>query len=58
MASGIHDRIAKALGWPVRDVQSLSLQSLRELVRPVSPKLVAEIDREIRSGAYIHQKEA
>ena len=32
--SDLHDRIAKTLGWSTRDVQSLSMQSLHDLVRP------------------------
>jgi len=49
----LHDRIARALGWNVRDAQSLSMQSLRELVRPVDPALAREMDYMIQSGAYI-----
>lgn len=36
-------RAAEALGWTITEAQSLSLQSLREAVRPVSPKLAHEI---------------
>lgn len=50
--SDLHDRIAKALGWTPRDVQSLSMQSLRDLVRPVDPNLAREMDYAIQSGAY------
>ena len=35
-------------------MQSLSMQSLRELVRPVDADLVREMDYVIQSGAYIH----
>ena len=49
----LHDRIAKALNWPVTDVQTLSFQSLRELVKSTHPKLAHEITQEIRSGRYI-----
>lgn len=49
----LHERIAQALGWTVADTQSFSFQSLRELVRPVSPKLAAELDHQIQSGSYI-----
>ena len=45
----LHDRAAAALGWPLADTQSMSLQSLREVVRP----LAGEMDRAIRSGSYI-----
>lgn len=43
MSNNIHARIAEALGWTIEEVQSFSLQTLRDLVRPVSPKLAREI---------------
>lgn len=43
----LHERIAKALGWPLRDVESMSLPSLRELVRPVDRYLAEEISESI-----------
>lgn len=46
---GIQKRVAKALGWSLQDVQSMSLASLREQVRPVSPKLAHELTEAIRS---------
>jgi len=49
----LHARIAAALGWPMRDVQSVSLQSLRDLVRPVSAKLADEISRVVQAGSHI-----
>jgi hypothetical protein len=36
-------RVALALGWTVDEVRSFSLPALRDLVRPVSPKLAHEI---------------
>lgn len=51
--SDLHERAAKALGWSVRDAQSLSMQSLRDLVRPVDSALAREMDYMIQSGAYI-----
>jgi hypothetical protein len=51
--SDLHERIANVLGWSVKDAQSLSMQALRELVRPVDPDLAKELDYMIRSGAYI-----
>ena len=51
--SNLHDRAAKALGWSTRDVQSLSMQSLRDLVRPVDPNLAQELSYAIQSGAYV-----
>ncbi|HSX22280.1 MAG TPA: hypothetical protein VLE97_05845 [Gaiellaceae bacterium] len=50
--SDLHERAAKALGWSVRDTQSLSMQSLRDLVRPVDPDLAREMSYLIQSGAY------
>jgi hypothetical protein len=53
-ASGtMHERAAKALGWSVADTHSMSLHSLRELVRPVNPELAGEMTRAIQSGSYI-----
>jgi hypothetical protein len=52
-ARTLDERIAEALGWPLRDVRSMSRQSLRELVRPANPDLAREIDVEIRSGRYV-----
>src|ERR1700733_1312699 len=49
----LHARIAAALGWPMRDVQSMSLQSLRDLVRPVDPGLADEISRVVQAGSHI-----
>jgi hypothetical protein len=51
--SDLHERIAKALGWSVKDAQSLSMHSLRDLVRPVDPQLAQEMSHVIQSGAYI-----
>lgn len=49
----LHERIAKALGWTLHDAQSFSLQTLRAVVRPVAPRLAAELDEAIQSGRYI-----
>jgi hypothetical protein len=46
----LHKRIAAALRWTERDAQSFSLLTLRDLVRPVSPKLADEIAEVVRSG--------
>ena len=51
--SDLHDRIAHALGWTPAEARSLSMQSLRDLVRPVNPDLAQEISHVIQSGAYI-----
>ena len=41
--SDLHDRIAHALGWTPAEARSLSIDSLRDLVRPVNPDLAQEI---------------
>ena len=51
--SDLHNRVAKALGWPVEETKRLSMQSLRDLVRPVDPDLAQELSYAIQSGAYI-----
>lgn len=56
--SNLHDRVARVLGWSSSDVQSLSMQSLRDLVRPVDPDLTRELDLVIQSGAYIRGEPA
>jgi hypothetical protein len=59
----IQIRAAEALGWSLKDVQSFSLQMLREILRPDPythsaghPKLVLELDYLIR-GNYIYGRE-
>jgi hypothetical protein len=49
----LHERIAEALGWTVEEAQSFSLQSLRELVRPVSPSLADDLSQRIGSGTLV-----
>ena len=49
----IHARAAKALGWTIEETQSMSFQSLREVVRKHDPALANEITRQIQSGEYI-----
>jgi hypothetical protein len=49
----MHIRIAKALGWTVQKTQTLSLPALRELVRPISPKLANAISECIRTGVLV-----
>jgi hypothetical protein len=39
----LHERIAAALGWTLAETKSFSLATLREMVRPLSPKLTHEI---------------
>lgn len=51
-------RIAAVLGWSQADTDSLSLLSLREIVKPVSPKLAAEITEAVRSGSCIVRRGA
>jgi len=49
----LHERIAEALGWSVKDTQGFSFQTLRDLVRPVNPKLAYELTEAIRTGSYL-----
>lgn len=49
----LHRRIAAALGWSESGTRSMSLASLRDLVRPVDPALAEEIGDRIRSGSHI-----
>lgn len=53
----LHDRIAEVLGWSVSETKTFSLLSLRDLVRPISPKLTHEINLEIAGKGYVAQKE-
>lgn len=53
VGSNLHVSAAKALGWPLKDVQSMSLQSLREAVRHVDPALAEDMSSEIRSGRVL-----
>ncbi len=49
----LHHRAAEALGWSIGQAQSLSLPALRDLVRPVSPKLAYEITTALETGSVI-----
>lgn len=49
----LHDAIAKALGWSDRDVKSMSLPALRDLVRPVNRALADEISHVLARGGHI-----
>lgn len=49
----LHERIAKALGWTLADTQSLSLLTLRDLVRPVIPKLAHEITVTVEGQSFL-----
>ena len=53
MEESVLKRICELLSWSRNDVMSMSLQSLREFVRPMSDKLCAELDGTIRSGNVI-----
>lgn len=48
----LHERIAKVLGWPLSDVYSMSLLTLRELVKPIDAKLYWDITVSVRNAAY------
>ena len=49
----IHEKIAKALGWTVKDTYGFSLPTLREFVRVKHPDLAQEISGIIASGRHI-----
>jgi hypothetical protein len=49
----LHDRAAHVLDWPIEDVRSMSLQSLREHVRYVDPRLAEAISDEVSSGRHV-----
>jgi len=51
--SDLYARAATALGWSPTDARSVSMPSLRDLVRPVNPDLAQEISLAIQSGAYL-----
>lgn len=48
----IRKRVAEKLGWTIGEVNTLSLPALREMVRPVSPKLAYEITLAMSSPVY------
>lgn len=52
----LHEKIAKALGWTVAETQTMSLSSLREMVRPVDANLAAEISDHIQFGWHLTRK--
>jgi len=52
----MHERIAKVLGWTVKETQSFDLHSLRELVRVLDPALAEEISNVIHQGWHIVQR--
>ena len=54
MDKTLHARIAEAIGWTLKDVHSLSLSGLREMVRVKHRDLYDEIDRVLRSGSHIY----
>jgi len=49
----LHPRIAQALGWPLSDTLTMSLLTLRELVRPVDRDLAADITRHLADDAHV-----
>lgn len=51
--SSLHKAIARVLNWPEAEVTRMNLATLRELVRPLSPKLYAEIASVIQEGRHI-----
>jgi DNA-binding cell septation regulator SpoVG len=51
-SDNLHARIAQALNWKEEETKQFSMQSLRDLVRPISPKLAQEISQAIQSKDY------
>lgn len=49
----LYDRAARALGWKPADARTVSMHTLRDLVRPVDPDLAQEMTLAIQSGAYL-----
>jgi len=49
----LQQRVAVALNWSIDDVNSFSLLSLRDIVRPHNPRLAYEISCAIQNGDYI-----
>lgn len=47
LSPGLRARVAAVLGWTVEETQGFSLLSLRDLVRPLSPKLAYELTRQV-----------
>ena len=52
----LHERIAETLGWTVKEAQSFSLATLREVVREKNPKLAHVISDVIQNGEHIYVK--
>ena len=57
MKRSLHERIADALKWSINDAKSLSLSSLRELVREIDPALANEIMGIIERGETILERD-
>lgn len=53
----LHERIAKALGWTVKDTQGFSMPMLREMIRDKDPALAHEIAVVVREGRHITRRE-
>jgi hypothetical protein len=56
MTHDLRVRIAKALGWTQAEVGQFSLPALREMVRPVDPKLAERISEVIAGGHHITRR--
>ena len=52
LVNDLYDRAARALGWKPADARTVSMRTLRDLVRPVDPDLAQEMTLAIQSGAY------
>ena len=48
----MHERIATALGWSVKDAQSFSLSTLESLLRSVDPTLAEAIAQHRQTDSH------
>jgi hypothetical protein len=51
--SSLHERVAAVLHWSEREVHSVPLAALRDLVRPVDPRLADELSEVLRRGTHL-----
>lgn len=56
LPTDLHQDIAEALGWTVREAQQFSLASLRDLVRPINPSLADRISQTLAQGSHLTRR--
>lgn len=52
----LHQKIAKTLGWSIKDTKTFDLPTLRELVRPFNRSLAEEVSQVIKEGSHLTEK--